>query len=221
LIDLATAKAILQTNRTPLLSKRASTSQIAAARAIQNLIASASKHQTEWAVLRLNALYVLGTYLLRVPRLKQGRPPKNVRGGRFLSLKEHGVDDRRIASRAIKVAQIPEAVFRRYLETEQEPTEKGLHRFACLKGSHQHGYFLTPPEHLEKLRSEFGDLWDACPFPRDPDFDCLKVDWPERVYLNGPWFGNHMDFIKKAVEQIKPGGVIVIVVPIRPSLNYL
>jgi hypothetical protein len=157
----------------------------------------------------------------RVPRLKQGRPPKNVHGGRLLSLKEHGVDDRHIASRAIKVAEIPEDVFRRYLETEGEPTEKGLHRFASLKGGHEHGYFLTPPDYQEKIKSEFGDLWDACPFPRDPDFDCLKMEWPERVYVNAPWFGNFMDFIKKSVEQIKPGGVIFIVAPTRPTVNFL
>src|SRR5271169_324082 len=205
--DLASAKAILRSNRAPLLSSTANptTSQISAARAIQNLIATATKQHAEWGVVRLEALYVLGTYLCRVPRLKQGRPPKNVHGGHLLSLRELGVDDRRIASRAIKVAEIPEHLFRRYLETEREPTERGLHKFARLKGDHQHGYLLTPPDYHEKIKSEFGDLWDACPFPRDPDFDCLKMEWPERVYLNAPWFGDLMDFIKKAVEQIKPG----------------
>jgi hypothetical protein len=47
------------------------------------------------------------------------------------------------------------------------------------------------------------------------------MEWPEKVYLNAPWFGNHMDFIKKAVEQIKPGGTIAIELPTRPTVNYL
>jgi hypothetical protein len=90
--NLATAKAILQSNRAALLSSTASptTSQISAALAIHNLIATATKQHAEWGVVRLEALYVLGTYLNRVPRLKQGRPSKNVHGGRLPSLKELG-----------------------------------------------------------------------------------------------------------------------------------
>jgi hypothetical protein len=75
-------------------------------------------------------MWWLGTFLNTTPRLKQGRPPKNVHGGRLPSLRELGIKDRHIASRAMAVAKIPEEVFRRYLETENEPTERGLLRYA-------------------------------------------------------------------------------------------
>jgi hypothetical protein len=49
------------------------------------------------------------------------------------------------------------------------------------------------------------------------------MDWPARVYLNAPWFGNFLTFMKKAVEQTQrhPDALYYIVVPTRPSVNYL
>jgi hypothetical protein len=123
----------------------------------------------------------------------------------------------------MKIADIPQDIFDRYLAQEPYPTEKGLHRFATLKGDHEHGYLVTPDYLKEEITSEFGELRDMCPSPRPPDFDCLKEDWPPRVYLNASWTGNFLDFIQKAVEQIQRhrDALYYIVAPTRPSINYL
>jgi hypothetical protein len=55
------------------------------------------------------------------------------------------------------------------------------------------------------------------------NYDCLNMDWTARVYLNAPWFGYFFGFIKKAVEEIQRhlDALYYIVVPTRPSINYL
>ena len=139
------------------------------------------------------------------------------------SLEELGYKDRRVASREMLIADISQGVFNRYLAQEPYPTEKGLKRFATLKDDHVHGHYLIPDYLKNDITSEFSELWDPCPFPRPPNFDCLKTDWPAGVFLNAPWFGYFFAFIKKAVEEIQrhPDALYYIVVPTRPSINYL
>ena len=109
------------------------------------------------------------------------------------SLEELGYKNRRVASREMLIADIPKDVFDQYLSQERYPTESGLKRFATLKGDHVHGHYLIPDYLKEEIRGEFGELWDACPFPRPPNFDCLKVDWPTRAYVNATWIGNFLE----------------------------
>jgi hypothetical protein len=205
-------------------SGHATPAQIAALSAIEDFIVAAGKQQSAWGRLRLIAMRGRGAFLRKTPRLRGRRKKVSDATDTFLpSLSELGIKDRRHASRDMKIVDIPQDVFDRYLDQEAYPTEKGLHRFATLKGDHENGYLLAPDYLKERITSEFGELWDACPFPRSPNFDCLNMDWPERVYLNAPWFGYLFAFIKKAVEEIQrhPDALYYIVVPTRPSINYL
>jgi hypothetical protein len=205
-------------------SGQATPAQIAALSAIEDFIVETGKQQSGWGRLRLIAMRGRGAFLRKTPRLRGRRKKVSDATDTFLrSLPELGVKDRRHASRDMKIADIPEGVFDRYLAQEPYPTEKGLHRFATLKGDHEQGYLVTSYYLKEEITSEFGKLWDACPFPRPPNFDCLKVDWPPWVYLNASWTGNFLDYMKKAVEQIQlhRDGLYYIVAPTRPSINYL
>jgi hypothetical protein len=206
------------------LSGQATPAQIAALSAIEDFIVEAGKQQSGWGRLRLIAMRGRGAFLRKTPRLRGRRKKVSDAPDTFLpSLSELGVKDRRHASRDTKIADIAQNVFDRYLAQEPYPTEKGLHRFAILKGDHEHGYLRTPDYLTEEITREFGELWDACPSPRPPNFDCLKEDWPDGVYLNASWTGNFLDYMKKAVEQIQrhPDGLYYIVAPTRPSINYL
>ena len=205
-------------------SGQATAAQIAALSAIEDFIVQAGKQQAGWGRLRLIAMRGRGAFLRKTPRLRGRRKKVSAASDTFLrSLSELGVKDRRHASRDMKIADIPQGVFDRYLAQEPYPTEKGLHRFATLKGEHEHGYSVTPDYLASEITREFGALWDACPYPRPTNFDCLSMDWPSEVYLNAPWFGNFLDYMKKAVEQIQrhPNGLYYIIAPTRPSINYL
>ena len=48
-------------------------------------------------------------------------------------------------------------------------------------------YWLTPPELLRALKSEFQFDFDACPFPKPDDFDGLTCDWGMSSYANIPF----------------------------------
>jgi hypothetical protein len=128
--DLAAAEGVLKANLGQLRcsTARPDPTQIAAVRSIEGIILTASKQQAGWGRLRLEALRELGKFLLRTPYLK-GRPPKLSTADTLPSLKKLGIEDRRIASRAMAVARISENVFLAYLTTD-EPTEKRLLRHA-------------------------------------------------------------------------------------------
>jgi hypothetical protein len=96
---------------------------------VAGVIVTATKQQAGWARLRLKALRELGKFLLRTPYLK-GRPPKVSTADTLPSLEKLGIKDRRIAWRAIAVAKISEDIFNEYLATTDEPTERGLLRYA-------------------------------------------------------------------------------------------
>ena len=130
--ELATAEATLKANLSPLrlvVSGEPTARQIAAASAVENFIVTSSEQQVGWAKLRLVALRELGEFLLRTPRLR-GRPRKESTVDSLPSLADLGISDRHIAARAVTVAKIGEELFNEYLATEDEPTEKGLLRFA-------------------------------------------------------------------------------------------
>jgi phage N-6-adenine-methyltransferase len=104
--------------------------------AVEWVIMTATKQQAGWGRLKLIALRELGLFLLRMPRQKQGRPSKMSTADFLpLKLKDIGIRDRRIASRAIAVARVSEALFNSYLAIAPEPTEKGLHRDVAERSS--------------------------------------------------------------------------------------
>ena len=98
---------------------------------VEAVIVTATRQRTRWGKLTIDALRVLGLYLLRNPYRgmgKGGRPPKTVRADSLPTLAERGIKNRRIASRALAVARISEADWTAY-EASGRTSERGLHEF--------------------------------------------------------------------------------------------
>ena len=76
----------------------------------------------------------------------------------------------------------------------------------------------TPVDFYEELTKEFNFNYDPCPL--HSDFDGLKTDWKERVFVNPP-YSNVKDFLIKAHEELrKKSEVIVFLVPSRTDVKW-
>lgn len=45
-------------------------------------------------------------------------------------------------------------------------------------------YWLTPRDLMSQLQDEFSFTFDACPYPKPPDFDGLTCEWGQSTYVN-------------------------------------
>jgi hypothetical protein len=100
-----------------------------AVRAMADIALAAKRQQTGWGRLRLEALRVLGRFLIR-NGARQGRPLKTSSADVLPTLARLGITDRHISADAKSVGRISQKDFRAYLVQEDEPTLKGLLRFA-------------------------------------------------------------------------------------------
>ena len=75
-------------------------------------------------------------------------------------------------------------------------------------------YWLTPPELMKQLDNEFHFDFDPCPHPRADGFDGLSVEWGMRNWVNPPFTGGVMDWVRKAILESKLGKMSVIILPI-------
>jgi hypothetical protein len=100
-----------------------------AVRAMADIALTAKRQQTGWGRLRLEALRVLGRFLIR-KGARQGRPLKTSSADVLPTLARLGIADRHISADAKSVARISQKDFGAYLAQEDEPTLKGLLRFA-------------------------------------------------------------------------------------------
>jgi hypothetical protein len=93
-----------------------------------------------------------------------------------------------------------------------------------VRGSKEDGkhYWLTPPDLMAELQSEFDFDFDACPYPRPDDFNGLSREWGKSTYANIP-FGTLSEngkkigptaWVRKAIEENKKGKRIVLLYPI-------
>ena len=82
------------------------------------------------------------------------------------------------------------------------------------KGSAKDGkhYWLTPPELLDAIKSEFAINYDAGPYPREPEFDGLTSDWGESTYVNPP-FSGPTAWVRKVISETDKGKRVVFVFP--------
>jgi phage N-6-adenine-methyltransferase len=157
--EIAEARGTFNAHRGQLANRHtAKPQQIAAVRAVEGIIVTATRQQAGWAKLRLEALRELGLFLLRTPYLK-GRPPKVSTADTLPSLEKLGITDRRIAWRAIQVARVDEDLFQRYL-TSDEPTEKGLLRHALCESVPQD----TPLHRQTRDNENYSQSENVVPF---------------------------------------------------------
>ena len=83
-------------------------------------------------------------------------------------------------------------------------------------------YWLTPPELMQSLQTEFKFDFDPCPFPKPNNFDGLSAEWGSSNYVNPP-FGVVMHegkkkgataWVRKAITEYNKGKKVVFVYPI-------
>ena len=81
-------------------------------------------------------------------------------------------------------------------------------------------YWLTPPELLDVLRAEFGELYDPCPHPRPLMYDGLTDEWGAVNYVNPPFKGPTA-WVRKAILEQSKGKTVVFVFPIDKWIHLL
>jgi hypothetical protein len=95
-------------------------------------------------------------------------------------------------------------------------------------------YWLTPPDVKAMIKQEFGEYWDACPFPLPVGHDALAMDWPEGedvIYVNAPFtkkdelHGRGLtEYARKGIAEYKKhkkGKTIIVAIPTTDSANLL
>ena len=83
------------------------------------------------------------------------------------------------------------------------------------------GFWLTPPDLMARLQTEFNFDFDACPYPRPAGFDGLKEPWGQRTWVNPP-FAHRAAWIPKAVREAEEGKTVVMVLAVyRELLNLV
>ena len=75
-------------------------------------------------------------------------------------------------------------------------------------------YWKTPPDLMTILQEKYDFDFDPCPHPRPTDFDGLEVDWGKRNWVNPPFTGGVMKWVRKAITEKDKGNMSVIILPI-------
>lgn len=75
-------------------------------------------------------------------------------------------------------------------------------------------YWKTPPDLMAILQEKYDFDFDPCPHPRPTDFDGLEVDWGKRNWVNPPFTGGVMKWVRKAIAEKDKGNMSVIILPI-------
>jgi hypothetical protein len=100
-----------------------------------------------------------------------------------------------------------------------DPKENKFHKGNGDDGKH---YWITPPNLLGDLQTEFEFTFDPCPYPLPEGFDGLTCEWGQSNYVNPP-FGSIMHqgkkkgptaWARKAILEAQKGKKVVLVYPI-------
>jgi hypothetical protein len=92
-------------------------------------------------------------------------------------------------------------------------------------------YWLTPPDVTALIKHEFGEYWDACPYPLPAGHDALAMDWPEGedlIYVNAPFTKKDelhgrglIEYARKGIDENKKGKTIILAIPTTDAANLL
>ena len=75
-------------------------------------------------------------------------------------------------------------------------------------------YWVTPPDMMAQLDAEFHFDFDPCPHPRPDGFDGTLVSWGDMNWVNPPFTGGVMAWVRKALYEQTWGRTSVIILPI-------
>jgi hypothetical protein len=196
-----------------------------ALRAMVSIALMAKQKQAGWGRLRLEALRQLGKFLIRHGK-GQGRPAKTSADDVSPTLARLGITDRHISADAKNVARVSNQDFDAYLAQEDEPTFKGLMRFASTEPDRSAATdamsidfkatsteWFTPQEVFEAMSTEF-DVDVASPgaqfvpwIPAREHYtqahDSLKRKWKGFVWMNAPYGlrNGMLDWIEKFIRH--------------------
>jgi len=75
-------------------------------------------------------------------------------------------------------------------------------------------YWKTPPDMMKELQRLYNFDFDPCPHPRPEGFDGLETNWGKRNWVNPPFTGGVMKWVRKAMAERENGNMSVIILPI-------
>lgn len=80
--------------------------------------------------------------------------------------------------------------------------------------SNKKHYWVTPLDLMKTLRKRFKFDFDPCPFPCPDGFDGLTISWGKMNWVNPPFTGGVMKWVRKALSERALGNSSVIILPI-------
>jgi hypothetical protein len=173
--------------------------------------------------IRLRAERRAGELLKRMTKARGGQVngrPKKIDGSREkpsirpTTLRELNITKTQ-SSRWQRLASISSSQFEVYLADAKQKQQQAMSDAQRNAARTKH-YWITPPDIMTKLQSEFRFTLDACPHPRPRGFDGLKSTWGKSTYCN-PIFGNGNGataWAHKTISEHKKGKMVVMVWPI-------
>lgn len=69
------------------------------------------------------------------------------------------------------------------------------------------------------LMDLFKGWYDPCPLDPNPKVDGLSVEWEDRTYVNPP-YSEPLQWVEKAIEEMKKGKLIVMLLRADSSTKY-